>query len=116
MAFLTKCGSDQKKLKNLGWLVRNWTEVARFEVCDPEATWRKVPGVTGTGYEGRVDVCPAEGGKCCLIAWLKCGGCYATHFADISVCRSWLNRPVFITLPVKWFTVDLIIGETLKKG
>lgn len=85
-----KRGSDGpvRSVKNLGWLLRNWKDVSRFEVTrDP------------TGYSNAL-----------LTAHLRDGGFYRTMFMDRGVLIRFLDRPVFrgvavvVTLPGLGFT------------
>jgi hypothetical protein len=75
------------EVKNLGWLLRNWKRVTRFEVgpARPDSKYWHA---------------------CHLTAFLAGGGRYECHWADKDVCKDWLHRPVFRTLPVLWFGED----------
>lgn len=61
----------QKKVKNLGWLLRNAGNVKHFELTTKP---------TGSGH---------------MIAHLHDGGRYEIPWASHIMMRSWLNRPVF---------------------
>lgn len=82
-----------KPVKNLGWLLKHWKEVERFEVMP----W----GLQQVGGK------PHRPGKhhwdALMIAYLRDGGRYEALWADRSVMRDWLHRPVFRGVPVKWF-------------
>ena len=78
-ATLTRNGKT-KTVKNLGWLLRNWQEVAHlsFDI-------KAVPGQIV--YDG------------VFTATLKDGGTYVTDYASLSVWLEFISRPVFFTLP-----------------
>lgn len=78
-----------RKIKNLGWLLRNWKEVASFEV----------------GYH--CGTCFAMA----LIAHLKCNGKYFTPFTSKEVLRLFLDRPVFRGLSIDWFGQKYKVGK-----
>jgi hypothetical protein len=59
------------RVKNLGWLLKNWALVTRIFLVD--------------GF---------------LIAQLFDGRSYLTSFACLDVAREWLDRPVFHGLPL----------------
>jgi hypothetical protein len=69
-----------RQVKNLGWLLSNWHDVAGFELFGFPA-----PGTVNDGF---------------LIATMRDGRVYATTFACFSVARQWLHRPVFRGLPL----------------
>ena len=77
-ATVTRRGQKPFTVQNLGWLLRNWSEVTAFHFdYQPSDSW-----------DGR------------LIAVLKCGGTYVTRYSSLTVCFRWLNRPVFKGLPL----------------
>lgn len=76
-------GGKVKQVKNLGWLLKHWQDVSSFTVS---------PG--------------ARGNECLLVAHLRSGGEYVSDFADSSVLKAWLNRPVFKGVPVRWTLQD----------
>lgn len=88
-----------KSVRNLGWLLRNWRDVARFEVLRASAPEvAKYPEIAGE-HEGKY----LEGRKYpegILVAYLHDGREYRTLFACLTVCRSFLDRPVFRGLPL----------------
>lgn len=71
-----------RPVKNLGWLLKHWRDVERFDV---------------RAYDGEARVCDAW-----LVARLRDGGMYETPFASFEVLRLFLHRPVFRGLPVTW--------------
>jgi len=73
-------------VKNLGWLLRNWRLVKAFYVHD------------------RPD------GKAWMIASLGNNDHYATMWACRTICRDWLNRPVFRGLPVQFLQENTTCG------
>ncbi len=71
-----------KEVKNLGWLLRNWTRVEKFEVKLARQADEMTDAV--------------------LIAHLEDGQFYSTLYASLEVLKDWLNRPIFRGLPVAW--------------
>lgn len=72
------------RVKNLGWLLRNWQQVESFAVWPhPELARGMKPDAI-------------------LIATLKDGERYQTSFACATVLRDWLSRPVFRTVLCTW--------------
>lgn len=114
-ARVTQADGKTVDVQNLGWLMRHWRDVAGFEVMPPSQRWHvlAVPGGERRDVLGDVN---AQSGypDCLLLARLKDGGLYATHYASIDVLRRWLDRPVFRSLPVAWFGVKLTIGKEIK--
>jgi hypothetical protein len=74
MAIIIKNGVE-RKVKNLGWLIRHANEVETVEVF-PQAYFKD----PNYNFAGR------------MIVGLKGGVKYITDWADISVCRDWLKR------------------------
>jgi hypothetical protein len=68
------------RVKNLGWLLSNWREVAGFHLFSFPA-----PHTVNDGF---------------LVATMRDGRIYATTFASFEVARQWLHRPVFRGLPL----------------
>lgn len=102
-ATVTRLDHSQRSVLNLGWLLRHWKDVERFEVRPASSSHLMI------GDE-RVNVNPSPmNGPCdaLLVAWLKGGGCYATSFASCDVLRSWLDRPVFRGVTIHWFGVEV---------
>lgn len=81
-------GEAWRRVKNLGWLLRNWKSVVTFIVS-----------AGNSRYDAR------------LIAVMRDGKYYATPFADQTVLAHWLDRPVFHTVTVLWFGTPLTIGK-----
>ncbi len=77
-----------RKVKNLGWLLRNWQDVVKITVTEPET------GAKPCHWD------------CILTAELRGGGYYKTGWADRGVCRDWLRRPVFKGAPLEWFGTE----------
>jgi hypothetical protein len=81
------------RVKNLGWLLRNWQDVTSLEVR--EAT---------PDYQSRMI-------ECVLSANLRCGGYYETSFSSSYVLSHWINRPVFKGVPLDWYGVKTTVGQ-----
>ena len=98
-ATITRPGKSPRKVKNLGWLLSHWKEVAKFEVNPPL--------VKDTNVEAL------------LRAHLKDGGEYTVTFASASVLWDFLHRPVFFGLPLQWMFGayrEIIRGESFERG
>lgn len=76
---------DGRLVKNLGWLLRNWRDVATFEV------WPH-PYVGGGGMEP----------DCKLVARMRDNRVFETGFMSKEVLARFLCRPVFEGLRVRW--------------
>ena len=75
----------EKRVKNLGWILRNWQRVKHFTI----RTEIVRDGVV-VKFDGAL-----------LIAWLHGGGCYSSGWAgDKDWVLEWLSRPVFRGLTV----------------
>lgn len=74
--------SNGKKVKNLGWLLRNWKNVKEFRVYTQNLTN------------------PAD--DAILTAEMLDGRVYETGFADKITLNRFLRRPVFYGLVVVW--------------
>lgn len=81
-------GGAIRKVKNLGWLLRNYGEVASLEV------------VNGS-----------DGNEAMLIAHLRDGGYYVTDYASRAVLSRWLNRSIFHGLTLHWYGAEVVIGD-----
>lgn len=81
-------GTEIRKVRNLGWLLRHWRGVERF-------TFEPIPD--------RED--HADGW---LIAHMVDGSVYFTRFMSASVCADWLHRPVFRGLPLTWYGKETV--------
>lgn len=89
------------KVKNLGWLLRNWREVESFRVSAPALS---------LSYSRVISGMPPDA---ILTANLRGGGEYVTEYVSAHVLASFLHRPVFDTLPVDWYGVPEIVGASL---
>lgn len=70
------CGAV-RRVKNLGWLLRNWKSAESIEFFyAPSGAWDGVLRVN-----------------------LHDGRRFESEFASLSVCASWFGRPVFVGLP-----------------
>jgi hypothetical protein len=86
--------SKSREVKNLGWLLRHWQDVEYFAV-------RRIGA-------RRRETCSCS---VVLIAQLRDGRTYETHYADASILRDWLHRPVFIGLTVWWLGARTTIAR-----
>lgn len=77
-----KRNGKTKAVKNLGWLLRHWKEIYSFEVA-----------YATDGY-----ILTAFGDD-----WV-----FTTDYASLSVLHGFLNRPVFVGLPVAWLSADSV--------
>lgn len=75
MSIITHSNGATKKVKNLGWLLRNWRKIESF--CFDYLPSKKT-------------VCDGN-----LIALLNDGSIYSTDFASFDVCVRFLNRSIF---------------------
>jgi len=84
-----------KQVKNLGWLLRNWTSVKEFRVY--------TEGLSNP-YDDAI-----------LTAEMLDGRIYETGFASKDILWSFLHRPVFYGLPLIWDSALCTIhkGQTL---
>lgn len=89
MSFIHNTDGTVKPVKNLGWLLRNWQDVARIEIHQP-------------------DCHRFENWDVLMVAHLKDGRRYSTTWADAGVCRAWLNRPVFRGLPLNFIGEETV--------
>ncbi len=78
---IVRDGDTIKPVKNLGWLLSHWKEVASFRV-------EKHPRV----FAGQLQP------DCVLIAILKDGRTYESGFYSLAVLSDWLHRPIFYGL------------------
>jgi hypothetical protein len=74
-----------RAVKNLGWLLRNWKAVERFEIRPPPK---------GTEFSH---------GDALMIAHLHDGERYEILWASREVLKDWIHRPVFRGIDVDWF-------------
>lgn len=88
-------GGKIRKVKNLGWLLKNWQEVDHFDVEE------------GKGF-------PVS--DAIMTAHLRDGGKYITDWASREVMANWLNRPVFRGLTVNWFGEPLTIDKEFARA
>lgn len=69
-------GGKTKSVKNLGWLLRNWTRVSSIRL-------------------------EKRGGEATLVANLREGGIFSSDFASFEVAKGFIDRPVFRGLPIE---------------
>lgn len=77
-----------KEVKNLGYLLRNWKVVDRFEAYSSD-----------------------DKGYTTLRAIMNDGRIYEVDFAAKNVLWNWLKRPVFLGVPLNWFGKEHIISK-----
>ena len=90
---VVKRGEKHTRVQNLGWLLRHWKDVVRFEV------------VGATRFRPNA--------QAVLLAHMRDGSGYEADFASETVLRDWINRPVFRGVPVVWFGEEKVVGQTL---
>lgn len=78
-------GDQVREVKNLGWLLRNWRDVDRFEI------------LTKGEFTNRYGLNGAY-----MIAHLRSGRRYETPWLSLDALRDWLKRPVFDGVPVHY--------------
>lgn len=77
-----KRNGKTKQVKNLGWLLKHWKETRSFEVSFATDDYT----LTAFGDD-----------------WV-----FTTPYASLSVLHGFLNRPVFVGLPVAWLSTDKV--------
>lgn len=87
---LLRRGKKPLQIRNLGWLLSHSDNVERFTV---------------TPYRGKSYV---DG---ILTARMRDGSRYRTTYASKSILWTFLQRPKFIGLPIRWFGKDLVIAK-----
>lgn len=75
MATVLRVNEKPKAVKNLGWLLRHWSQVEWLGFNYSPDDRRMIDGQ--------------------LVAKLRDGTTYLTDYASLSVCWNFLNRPVF---------------------
>lgn len=87
-AFITKPDGTERKVKNLGWLLRHWKEVERIYVTtfptQPAAVMRVI---------------------------MRDGTVYRTGWASVDVLVAWLHRPTFYNTTVCWDGAWCVVGH-----
>lgn len=78
MSYVSNFNGRTFKTKNLGWLLRHWKDVERFELAEVNRSPH------GEGF---------------MVAHLKGGGQFLSEFASYAVLADWVRRPVFRGLP-----------------
>lgn len=85
-------GKKALGVKNLRWLLVHWRDVKNFVV---------------TPYRGsRNEMIDAV-----LTAKLRDGSRYRSTYASKTILWSWLQRPVFLGIPVRWFGRNVVITK-----
>ena len=77
MSIVIRSDGSQKRVKNLGWLLRHWKEVESLSI--------------NTRYSKDVAT---------LTAHMDNGDRFVSYWADSSILLNWIKRPVFFGLPV----------------
>lgn len=97
-------------VRNLGWLLRNWKLIERFEVRVHPKRALECPGLPPdaylTAYGERVN---GRTGK-------REGFFYQTDYASDHVLARFLDRPVFRGLPIDWYGERMAIGDERYKA
>ena len=75
-----------KQVKTLGWLLRHWKEVKSFDVS-----------LSGNSF-------PSE----YALTAFSDDWFFTTDYASLSMLHNWLNRPVFVGLPINWLSPDKV--------
>lgn len=83
--------STWKHVKDLGWLLRHWKDVAFIE-C------QAIPAPSTN--------------ELIMQAHLKDGRIYQTTWASAQICRQWLRRPVFAGCKLWWINHWTTCGTT----
>lgn len=94
-ATVTDPDGNTRPVKNLGWILRNWKRIDRFEV---------------THYPPDGKSCPPDAW---LVAYTRDGYVYRTPYADRGVLAGFIDRPVFRGLPILWYGEARTVGEKL---
>lgn len=81
-----------RKVKNLGWIIRNWKNIASLE-------WQSTP------HSGPVK----DSGV--FAAYMRDGSKYLTEYASYEVFQQWVKRPVFEGLKMTVNGVDTVVGR-----
>jgi hypothetical protein len=104
------------QVRNLGWLLRNWTAVERFTVRRPDVRIRAVDGFVyrtpASAVPAGAEIIADDGLQpdAILTAHLRDGGEYSTSYASASMLWRFLHRPIFLSLSVDWYGTAMIIG------
>ncbi len=85
-------GRVTRTVKDLGWLLKHWKDVATVYV--------RHPAYTEPGYRNRQEPMPMV---CYMVVYMKDGSTFETPWQDPTVCRDWLKRPTFRGLPLNWY-------------
>jgi hypothetical protein len=88
---VTRSGKE-RKVKNLGWLLRNWKNIVRIHVSTG-----KLLNASDDAY---------------MWVEMRDGSTYETGWADRGVCWDWLDRPVLRGAPLDWHREDGTIFTT----
>lgn len=90
-AVVTNARGQQRKVKNLGWLLSHAAKVTRIEAK------------LVVGQPSMAD----------LFASLQDGSIYFVRFQSRTVLGEWLDRPSLRDLPLRWFGTDTVCGPNL---
>jgi len=94
-AYVTYPDGTQRKVTNLGYMLRNWKQIEAIQVDNFVAE----------------DNTRAMQPDAFMSVDFTDGRVYTTGFMDKGLLSSWLDRPVLRGLPVCWFGKELIIGK-----
>lgn len=98
MATVLRRDEKPKAVKNLGWLLRHWSQVEWIGFNYSPDSKRLIDGQ--------------------LVAKLRDGTTYLTDYASLSVCWNWLDRPIFQGVEFRLWNmatdahVNWLIGST----
>lgn len=98
MATVTLPNGRVRKVKNLGWLLRNWKSVQHIGLYKPASI--PLGPTDGSGF---------------MMALMRDGSTYTSQWASLSLAYEWINRPVFrglwMQLHANGTIYSQIIGE-----
>lgn len=91
---ITKQNGKTRKVQDLGWLLRASKRIEQFVVTKGAKIvappWAPCSPQT-EDFECKLQAIMKEGDKVAL---------FTSEFASLSLCRIWLNRPRFFTIPL----------------
>lgn len=91
-------GTIIKKVKNLGWVLRNWRKVKSLEFNLFSASLQHDTMVDGL-----------------FIANMEDGGIFKAGYASFAIFLGWIDRPVFRGLPIKVGSFTWNVGDEFHK-
>jgi len=103
MNYVVNPDATYKEVTNLGWLLRHYDEVEKFEVYGSRVI---IFAGTSRGYFEIPDKNKNEWSNSTMVAVLKDGRKFVARWASYEVMLDWLRRPKFIGLPILWFGLE----------